>query len=107
MSHCPGPKRSTAHSIGPDPLWLRDALVPIMTVQIEELVVGRDETVGVPVVAQRLPVAFVRIELERLGRQGQDGNIGQTLMRHCHVNAIGSWLGYRSCSTRQRHQAAS
>ncbi len=43
---------------------------------IDDVVVGTEDAVGQPVVAQELPDILDRIEFGRSGRQGEDGDIG-------------------------------
>ena len=46
-----------------------------MAAQGDDLVVGFEDTVGEPVLADELPDVFDRIEFRRAGRQGQDGDV--------------------------------
>ena len=43
---------------------------------VEDVVVGSEDAIGEPVVAQELPDVFGRVELGRLGRERQQGDVG-------------------------------
>lgn len=55
---------------------LIDELVPSLAAEGDDLVIGFELPVGQPVVAHELPDVLDRIELERAGRQGHEGDVG-------------------------------
>lgn len=67
--------RPLATADGDDFPRLVDEVVPGMAAQGDDLVVGLEDTVGEPVLADELPDVFDRVEFRRAGRQGQDGDV--------------------------------
>jgi len=65
-----------AHSDGHDAPGLIDKLFPGVAAVIDDVLGGFEDAIGEPVVAQELPGVLGRIQLGRLGRQEQDGDIG-------------------------------
>lgn len=57
--------------------WLIDELVPCLAAIIDEIVVGFEDTVGEPVVAQELPDVLDRVEFGTFRRQGDNGDVGR------------------------------
>jgi len=56
--------------------------VPGVATQIDDLIVGLEDSVGQPILAHELPDVLDRIQLWRLWRQRQDGDVfGQTQFR--------------------------
>jgi hypothetical protein len=64
-----------AQSDGHDAPGLIDELVPSVAAMVDEIVVGFEDAVREPVVAQKLPDVFDRIELGAFWRQRNDGDI--------------------------------
>jgi hypothetical protein len=64
-----------AQSNGHDAPGLIDELVPSVAAMVDEIVVGFEDAVREPVVAQKLPDVFDRIELGAFWRQRNDGDI--------------------------------
>ena len=56
--------------------WLIDEPIPGVAAMVDDVVVGAEDAVGQPVVAQELPDVLDRIELGRAWWQGEDGDIG-------------------------------
>jgi hypothetical protein len=54
--------RPLAQSDGHDAPWLIDELVPGRTAMVDEIVVGFEDAIGEPIVAQELPDVFDRVE---------------------------------------------
>jgi hypothetical protein len=67
--------RPLAQSNGHDAPGLIDELVPSVAAMVDEIVVGFEDAVREPVVAQKLPDVFDRIELGAFWRQRNDGDI--------------------------------
>ena len=67
--------RPLAQSDGHDAPGLIDELVPSVAAMVDEIVVGFEDAVREPVVAQKLPDVFDRIELGAFWRQRNDGDI--------------------------------
>ena len=55
---------------------LVDEPVPSVAAMVDESVVGGEDAVGQPVVAQELPDVLLRVQLGALGRQLDDGDVG-------------------------------
>ena len=64
-----------AQSDGHDAPWLIDELVPGRTAVVDEIVVGFEDAIGEPIVAQELPDVFDRIELGTFRRQRHNGDV--------------------------------
>jgi hypothetical protein len=64
-----------AQSDGHDAPGLIDELVPSVAAMVDEIVVGFEDAVREPVVAQKLPDVFDRIELGAFWRQRNDGDV--------------------------------
>jgi len=67
--------RPLAQSDGHDAPWLIDELVPGRTAMVDEIVVGFEDAIGEPIVAQELPDVFDRVELGAFRRQRNDGDV--------------------------------
>jgi hypothetical protein len=67
--------RPLAQSDGHDAPGLIDELVPSVAAMVDEIVVGFEDAVREPVVAQKLPDVFDRIELGAFWRQRNDGDV--------------------------------
>jgi len=67
--------RPLAQSNGHDAPGLIDELVPSVAAMVDEIVVGFEDAVREPVVAQKLPDIFDRIELGAFWRQRNDGDV--------------------------------
>src|SRR5216684_359395 len=65
-----------AQADGHDGPGLVDELVPGEAAVVEDVVVGAEDAVGEPVVADVLPDVLDRVEFGRLGRQRQQGDVG-------------------------------
>ena len=61
---------------GHDAPGLIDEFIPGSAAMIEEIVVGFEDAVGEPVIAEKLPDIFDWIELGAFWRQGDDGDVG-------------------------------
>jgi len=64
-------------SDGHDVPTLIDEFVPCLAAVVDEIVVGIEDAVGEPVVAQELPDVFDQVELEAFWRQGDDGDVAR------------------------------
>ena len=62
---------------GHDGPRLLDELVPSLTAEVEDLVVGPEDLVGEPVFAQELPDVFHRVQLRGPWRQRQECDVGR------------------------------
>ena len=69
--------RPLAQSEGHDAPGLIDELVPSVAAMIDEIVVGFEDAVREPVVAQKLPDVFDRVEFGAFWRQRNDGDVGR------------------------------
>ena len=67
--------RPLAQSDGHDAPGLIDELVPSCTAMVDELIVGFEDAVGEPIVAEELPDVFDRVELGAFRRQRNDGDV--------------------------------
>ena len=67
--------RPISVSDGHDFPWLGDELVPSVAAMVDNIVVGFEDAIGWPFVAEELPDVLDRIELGRAQRQGEDGDI--------------------------------
>ena len=56
--------------------WMLDELVPCVAAMVDDVVVGFEDVVGEPVVAQELPDILGWIEFRAFWRQGGDGDVG-------------------------------
>jgi hypothetical protein len=74
-----------AQSEGHDAPRLIDQLVPSLAAVVDEIVVGFEDAVGEPVIAQELPNVLDRVELGRLRRQRQDGYVDGNNQSRRHV----------------------
>jgi len=70
---------------GHDAPWLVDDGVPSLAAQVEELVIGGEDSVGEEIVAHELPEVFDRIQLGRFWRQRQEGDVLRDLEAFGHV----------------------
>ena len=79
---------------------LIDELVPGVAAVVEDVVAGAEDAVGEPVLPHELPDVFDRVELGRLGRQRQQGDVvgDVELVGHVpaglieHDQGVGAWL---------------
>src|SRR3982074_1748942 len=55
--------------------WLVDELVPSKTAMLKDVVVGAEDAVGEPVVADELPDVFNRVEFRAFGRQRDERDV--------------------------------
>src|SRR6266571_7126437 len=55
--------------------WLVDELVPSKTAMLKDVVVGAEDAVGEPVVADELPDVFNRVEFRAFGRQRHERDV--------------------------------
>jgi len=71
--------RPLAQADGHDAPWLIDETVPAVAAAIDDVVVGREDAVGEPIIAHELPHVFDRIEFGTFGRQRQEGDVGRNV----------------------------
>jgi len=76
-----------AQTDGHDAPGLIDEPVPSRAAMVDEIVVGFEDVVREPVVAQELPDVFDRIELGAFWRQWNDGDVGRHDQACRHVPA--------------------
>ena len=69
--------RPLAQTNGHDAPGLIDELVPSLAAVIDEIIVGFEDAVREPIIAQKLPDVFDRVEFRRFRRQGHDGYVGR------------------------------
>jgi hypothetical protein len=81
--------RPVAQSDRHDGPRLVDELVPGIAAVLEDVLVGAEDAIGEPVVADELPDVFDRIEFGRLWRQRHQGNVGRNVE---HVGEVPSGL---------------
>ena len=62
-------------SDGDDFPWLFDEFVPGLAAEVEDIVMGFEDPVGEPVVAQELPDVLHRVQLRGSWRKGQEGDV--------------------------------
>lgn len=55
--------------------WLIDEIVPRFATVVEDIVVGREYTVGEPVITHELPDVLDRVEFGTFGRQRDDADV--------------------------------
>ena len=67
--------RPLAQSDGHDAPGLIDELVPSCTAMVDEIIVGFEDAVGEPIVAEELPDVFDRVELGAFRRQRNYGDV--------------------------------
>ena len=77
--------RPLAQSDGHDAPRLIDELVPCVAAVVDEIVVGFEDTVGEPVIANELPDVFDRIEFGTFRRQRDDGDVRRHNEARRHV----------------------
>jgi len=70
---------------GHDAPRLIDEAVPGVAAVIDDVVVGREDAVGEPIIAHELPHVLDRIEFGTFGRQRQEGDIGRNVQFAGHV----------------------
>jgi hypothetical protein len=70
------------YSDGDDFPRLIDELVPSIAAVVEDIVVGLEHPVRKPVVADELPDVLDRVQLERSGWQGQEGDRQWEMVLH-------------------------
>src|ERR1700737_47107 len=65
---------------------LLDEVVPGIERVVKDVVVGGEDTVGEPIVADELPDVFDRVEFGRFRRQRHQGDVGgnDSLSERCH-----------------------
>lgn len=92
-----------AQSNGHNGPWLVEELFPGEAAQGDDLVVGLEDAIGQPVLADELPDILDRIELRGARRQGEDSDIGRNdqfvggvpsrLIHHEYGMGAGRYLG--------------
>jgi hypothetical protein len=64
-----------SQSGGHDAPWLASEFVPGLAAVVDDIVVAEEDAVGEPVVAQKLPDVFGRVEFGTFGREGDEREI--------------------------------